>query len=221
MMVTSKKIKIHNESTIMFLQTKLLKKHSLKFAAAMSVAVVISLLSITSNAGAVATTVNSSIGSVISLFSSSGTVNINATPTGSGVQTIASDTVTVSTNDTAGYVLKLGETTAASALVSGSNNVVASSGTQASPVAQVVNTWGYRVDGIGGFLAGPTAAVSNTAIGALKFAAVPATASPDTLKTTATSAANDTTTVWYGIAVNTATPSGTYTNSVTYTAVAN
>jgi hypothetical protein len=167
------------------------------------------------------TTVSSAISPVISLLSSNGTVNINAIPTGSGVQTIGSDTVTVSTNDSAGYTLKLGETGASATLTSGSNTIAASSGTQASPVAETANSWGYRVDGVGGFGAGPTTAASNQAIGSSAFAAVPATASPNTLVTTGTTATNATTTVWYGVAVNTSVPSGTYTNSVTYTATAN
>ncbi len=85
-----------------------------------------------------------------------------------------------------------------------------------------VNTWGYRVDGIGGFGAGPTSAQSSAAIsGSIKFAAVPATGSPNTIKTTTGTASSDTTSVWYGIAANTTQPNGTYTNSVTYTATAN
>jgi len=172
-------------------------------------------------ANAATTSVNSSIGSIMSLFTTSGTVAINATPSAGGVQTIASDTITVSTNGASGYTLQLAETTATSALVSGGNSIPASAGTFGTPVAQAVNTWGYRVDGIGGFGAGTTTAASNAAIGAIKFAAVPATASPATIKTTAGTATNDITTVWYGVAVNTSTPSGSYTNSVTYTAVAN
>lgn len=179
--------------------------------------------SVNVNAATTSTTISSTLGSVISLLSSSGTVNINATPTGAGVQTIASDTVTVSTNATAGYTLKLGETAASTDLVSGSDTIPAvTGGTFASPTALTANSWGYRVDGAGGFGAGaPTEAVSNEPISSTTFAAVPATASPDTLKTTATTAANDTTLVWYGIAVDTTAASGTYTNSVTYTATAN
>lgn len=180
------------------------------------------ILSLAPSAHAITTTVSSAIGSTINLFTSSGTVTINATPTSGGVQTIAADTVTVSTNDASGYTLKLAETTGTSTLTSGSNTIPASSGTQASPIVQAANTWGYRVDGIGGFGAGPTSGASNAAIsGSIKFAAVPATASPDTIKTTATTASSDVTSVWYGVAVNTSTPSGTYTNSVTYTATAN
>ena len=167
------------------------------------------------------TTISSSIGSVISLLSSNGTVNVNVTPTGSGAQTIASDTVTVSTNDASGYTLQLGETGASSNLVSGSNTLPASSGTQTTPVAQAANTWGYRVDSLGGFGAGPTSGATSQAIGAVKFAAVPATGSPNTLVTTSGTASNATTTVWYGVAANTSQASGTYTNSVTYTVTAN
>jgi len=176
---------------------------------------------VTASALTTGTTISSSLSPVISLLTSNGTVSLNAIPSGSGVQTIASDTVTVSTNNSAGYTLKLGETTASSSLVSGGDSIVASTGTQASPIAQTANSWGYRVDGVGGFGAGTTSAASSQAIGAVKFAAVPATASPDTLVTTSTTASNATTTVWYGLAVNTTAANGTYTNSVTYTATTN
>lgn len=178
--------------------------------------------SVQANALTTNTTVSSKIGSIISVLTSSGTVNVDATPSPTGVQTIANDLVTVSTNNASGYTLQLNEQAAVSALVSGGNSIPASAGTATTPVVQALNTWGYRVDGAGGFGAGPTTTAANAAIsGSIKFAAVPATASPDTIKTTATTATNDTTKVYYGVAVNTATPSGTYTNAVTYTAVTN
>ncbi len=174
------------------------------------------------SAATASTTVSSVVSPVISLFTTNGTVNVNATPTGSGVQTIASDTVTVSTNDSSGYTLQLAETGASGTLTSGGNTIAASAGTQTTPVVMANNTWGYRIDSIGGFGAGPTAPASNAAVsGTIKFAAVPATASPNTIKTTSGTASNDTTSVWYGVAVNTTQPTGTYTNSVTYTATAN
>jgi len=168
-----------------------------------------------------ATTISSTLSPVISLLTSDGTVNVNVVPTGSGAQTIASDTVTVSTSDSSGYTLNLAETGASSNLVSGGNTIPTSSGSQASPAVMAANTWGYRVDSLGGFGAGPTSGQSSAAIGGIKFAAVPATGSPDTIKTTSGTASNDTTTVWYGVAANTSQPTGTYTNSVTYTATAN
>lgn len=167
------------------------------------------------------TTISSAVSSVISLLTTSGTVNINAVPTGAGVQTTASDTITVSTNDAAGYTLSLAETGVSTSLVSGSDTIVQTTGTKASPVALVAGKWGYRVDGIGGFGAGPTSSGSNAAIGSVTFAAVPGSGSPDTLKTTSAPATSDTTTVWYSVAVDTSQPAGTYTNSVTYTATAN
>jgi hypothetical protein len=184
--------------------------------------VALGLATIPMFADAATTTVSSAVASVITVFTTSGTVNIDTTPTGSGVQTIASDTVTISTNDSAGYTLKLGETTGTTTLTSGGNTIPASSGTQTTPVVMATNTWGYRVDSLGGFGVGPTSPASNAAIsGTIKFAGVAASGSPNTIKTTATTASNDTTTVWYGVATTTAQPSGTYTNSVTYTAVAN
>lgn len=176
---------------------------------------------LTAYADTTGTTVSSVVGSTIGVLTTNGAVNINTTPTAGGVQTTASDTVTVSTNNSAGYTLKIGETTASSTLVSGGNSIPAISGSQAASAALTANTWGYRVDDVGDFGAGPTTGISNTSIGTVTYAAVPVTASPDTLKNTATTASNDTTTVWYSVAVNTAKPSGTYTNSVTYTATTN
>jgi hypothetical protein len=182
---------------------------------------VISGATMIASASTASTTISSTLSPVISLFTTSGTVNVNVTPTGAGAQTIANDVATVSTNDASGYTLQLAETGASSNMVSGSNTLPATSGTFASPAALTANSWGYRVDGAGGFGAGPTTSASNTAIGAIKFAAVPATASPATLKTTAGTASSDTTNIWYSVAANTSQASGTYTNSVTYTATAN
>jgi hypothetical protein len=172
-------------------------------------------------AATASTTINSAISSVISVFTTSGTVAVNVTPTGAGAQTIASDTLTVSTNDTLGYTLQVADSSATTTLASGGNAIAASTGTQTTPIAQVANTWGYRVDNVGGFGAGPTTGQSSAAIGAIKFAGMPATGSPNTLKATATTASNDVTTVWYGVAATTAQPTGTYSGTVTYTATAN
>ena len=167
------------------------------------------------------TTINSQINSTISLLTSNGTVNVNVIPSAAGAQTTSSDTVTVSTNNSAGYNLQLATSTANRALTSGSNTIAAASGTFAAPAALTANTWGYRVDGLGTFGAGPTSALSSQSISSTTFAGVPASTTPQTLKTTSSTASNDTTTVWYSVAANTTQPSGTYTNSVTYTAVAN
>lgn len=191
--------------------------------AAISVAGLLGFVVTPAIAGAAtsSTTVQSHIGSVISAMTSGPTVTADVTPTGAGAQTISSDTVTVSTNNTLGYTLQLADADATTTLTSGSNTIAASSGTQASPIVQAVNTWGYHVDNVGGFGAGTTAAQTSTAIGSVTFAGVPASSAPNTIKTTSTTAASDTTKVWYGVAADTTQPNGTYTDSVTYTATAN
>lgn len=152
---------------------------------------------------------------------SSGTANVPITPGGGTTCTTASDTVTVSTGSSTGYTLQLAASDGSNDLTSGSSTISASTGTQSSPTALVANSWGYRVDGVGGFGAGPTTAGVNTAVPTEPFAAVPIAASPDTIASTSSSATNEATDVWYGVCVDAATPAGTYVDTVTYTAVVN
>lgn len=167
------------------------------------------------------TIINANIGSTISI-TTSGTVNLNVTPTLAGAATSSSDTVTVATNNSAGYVLALEDVDADTDLDDGaSNSIAAHAGTIGTPTTLANNSWGYRVDGAGGFGAGPTSAQSSQANLTGTWAGVPANGAADTLKTTASPAAGDTTTVWYGVKADTSKPDGTYTNTVLYTATAN
>lgn len=166
------------------------------------------------------TVVNADIAAVISMTTST-PITINITPTGGGVVSSLSDSVSVSTNNSTGYFLTLADADANTNLVSGANNIAAHAGTQASPTVLANNTWGYRVDSVGGFGAGPTSAETNNGSSTTIWAGVPATGFPNTLKTTSSTAANDITTVWYGVRVNTTLPSGIYTDTVTYTATTN
>jgi hypothetical protein len=167
------------------------------------------------------TTINATIGSTISMTTSS-TVAIAVTPTASGAMSSASDTVSVTTNNATGYALTLANGDATTSLANGANTILADAGTQGTPTAGLTNNrWGYRVDGVGGFGAGPTTAESNVASSARSWAGVPATGAPNTLKTTAATASADTTTVWYGVKADTTKPNGVYTDSVTYTATTN
>lgn len=178
--------------------------------------VVASAISTTAN-----TTVNATVSSVISMTTST-TVAIGITPTASGAMSSSSDAVSVSTNNSLGYTLTLADTDATTTLVSGANTIAADSGTQAVPSASLtLNRWGYRVDSIGGFGAGATTAETNIASSAFKWAGVPATGAPNTIKSASTTATNDITTVWYGVKVDTSKPNGVYTDSVTYTATTN
>lgn len=167
------------------------------------------------------TVVNANISSTVGLLTSNGTVDLSTDPAGSGSQTQASDTVTVSTNDTAGYTLKLASSTALNTMDSGTDTVAASTGTQASPTALIANQWGYRIDGLAGFGVGTTTAVHDAAPTGVTFAAVPVSSAPDTIQNTNTTATNAITTVWYGLSADTSLPTGNYTNTVTYTVVTN
>lgn len=156
--------------------------------------------------------------------SSNGTVNINVIIGASTTCTNQSDTVGVTTDSSTGYTLSLNDSTTNSNLHgSGATVIPTSSSTQSSPSALSANTWGYRVDDIGGFGAGPTSASSNVAPTSTTFAAIPiSSAGGDTLATSS-SPADPTvnTSVWYGICVNATIPADTYTSTVVYTAVVN
>ena len=166
------------------------------------------------------TTINATVGSVISI-STGTTVAIALTPTAGGVVSSVSDTVTVSTNNSTGYALTLANSDATRNLVSGGNTILPHAGTQASPTALAANTWGYRVVSVGGFGATAYSAESNNGSSSSTWAGVPATGSANTLKTTATTASGDTTTVWYGVKADSTKPGGTYSDTVTYTATTN
>jgi len=165
------------------------------------------------------TTINATVGSTISI-TTSGTVTLAITPTGTGSASSASDTVTVNTNNATGYKLQLANSSATDAtLANGANTIGAASGTFASPAALGNNTWGYHIDGVP--FTGTATAQTNVASLTGTWAKVPLSASPDQIKTTASTATNDTTTVWYGAMADTTKPNGTYTGTVTYTATTN
>ena len=165
------------------------------------------------------TTITATVASVISI-SSSGTVAIGITPVSGGSQTSASDTITVSTNNSTGYVLTLADSDATTTLVNGANTISAHAGTQAAPTALANNTWGYAVPALGSFDASYTT-ITNATSSASKWAGVPASGAPNTIKTTAVTASGDTTTVWYSAKADTTKPNGAYADTVTYTATTN
>ncbi len=167
------------------------------------------------------TVINATINSVITI-STATPIAISLTPSfAGGVVSSASDTVTVSTNNALGYTLTLADADTNTNLVNGANNIAAHTGTQASPTALANNTWGYRIVSVGGFGATAYSAETNNASSTSTWAGVPSSASPNTIKTTSSTATGDTTTVWYGVKVNTSIPNGVYTDTVTYTATTN
>lgn len=153
-------------------------------------------------------TVNGAISIATSGSAASGTVTIPAvTPTSGGNASVASETVTVTTNNTSGYDLTLSMSSASAdnALHSGANSLPA--GTVASP-----SSWGFSTS---------SATLSDQPVGSLTgtFQPVPMAAAPASLKSTAAAAiTGDTTSVYYGLSADSSQPSGVYTGTVTYTA---
>lgn len=162
------------------------------------------------------TTINATVASVITM-TTSGSVGINITPVTGGAQSSASDTVTISTNNSAGFDLTLANSDATLTLTKGGDTIAAHAGTYASPTALANNSWGYAVGGLGTFDASYSA-LSNVTSSATKWAGVPASGSPQNIKSTSSTASGDTTTVWYSAKADPTKPNGSYTDTVTYTA---
>ncbi len=165
------------------------------------------------------TTITANVGAAISITTNS-PVSFALTPTSGGVVSSSSDTVTVNTNNATGYTLTLEDADASTTLTSGGNNFTAHSGTFASPTALSSGTWGYALASAGGFDASYSTETSNGS-STSKWAGVPASGSAVTIKTTGTSATNDTTTVWWAAKADNTQPNGVYTDTVTYTATTN
>lgn len=153
------------------------------------------------------------------------TAVIDVTPSaGSTSCSVAKADVQVLTDSSTGYTLSITDSDTDTTLKNGgSGTIAATSGTAASPSTLTTNTWGYRVNSISGFGAGPTSPLASGAIPAVTFAALPSSAgTPDTIATQATPSNPSTiTSVWYGVCVNASIPNGAYSDAVTYTVVVN
>lgn len=169
--------------------------------------------------------INATVADAISV-STPGAVTIAITPATGGRLTSSSDVVTVSTNKSTGYNLSVADQDATTTMVNGANNITASAGTKTAPITLATNTWGVAVvtstlgigtNGFDASYAVETSSSSSTS----KWAGMPATGSPMTLKSTASAAVGDTTTVWYAAKADLSIPSGTYSDTVTYTATTN
>lgn len=195
--------------------TNFIKRHSAKLALSI---ISLGLVAVPMSVRAADTTVSVDVVGVITVFTTSGTVTLGAlTPDATGVQSTNKDTVTVTTNDSDGYTLTLKDADTTYTLASGGDTFAASSGTPASPITLINNTWGWRVDALAGFGSGPTSVISSAAPSALTFAAIPANGSPYTINSAAAEG-SEVTEVWYSARALNTQPSGTYTDLVTYTA---
>lgn len=164
-----------------------------------------------------------SYGSCTLTLTSDGATSVNVVPTPAGKCTVQKDAVSVLTNNTTGYTLTAKTSTGNNDMTGASASIAASSATPASPTILAMNTWGYRVDSLAGFGAGPTSAQSSGSVPSVTFAAVPASDESPTAIASSTGAANpaQVTDVWYGVCADSSLPSDTYTTTVVYTAVTN
>ena len=181
----------------------------------------------------VTATVSSGAYSITLTVTPNVTLNLVSSPT--GAMTVGKAQVSAQTNSPNGYKLYLGMTGTNSTtndLIHSTNSSyrLHSNGTFASPVALTDNTWGYAVEksiadttGLtNGFDASYSEMESATPTSA-KFAAVPISTSAQQLinKTTSGNAGNPNIFyVYYGAMANYSAASGSYTNKVLYTGVA-
>ena len=138
-------------------------------------------------------------------------VNFDVVPTQSGAFSSSAATLSVSTNNETGYSLYLstanGESTLTSLNPSVTNTIGAVSGTvEESGFGD--NTWGYNLS-------------EGTPSGSLTYQAVPSDSTVQQGFGSEGPTASDTYTLTFGTKVNTSLPSGTYSNQVVVSVVAN
>lgn len=177
------------------------------------------------------TSVNVAVNPVINITDgNSGTTTIPAiTPTSAGRMSAATDSLAVTSNDSAGYKVTIQMTGSTNTLNSGGNSIAAAIGTTTTPAVLSANSWGFCVPSNSGNGSYTTVfgtcdgSLSSAAISSNTYAAVPkSTDTPFILFNTASSSVgNYNTVVTFAAAVDNSTPSGTYTGTVVFTAVTN
>lgn len=130
-------------------------------------------------------------------IATSGNVSLSVTPTSTGTLASSSGTVTVTSTDVVGYKLYI-RSISSTNMVNGATNIPTSA--NGAPAALAVNTWGYNLDASANFT-GMT--LSDVLI----------------RNRTGPYTSGDVTTVTYGVNVDNAKQSGSYSNTVIYTAV--
>lgn len=162
-------------------------------------------------------------GSCSITLTSSVSLSADITPSGAATCTVVKDDVSVRTGSSTGYTLQVSDSDTDTGLnKSGGGTIAATTGTRTAPSTLTANKWGYRIDNLAGFGAGPTSAASNVSIPAVQFAGMPVLGSADLIATKASAASvAEVTPVWYGLCLNTSIPTGSYTDTVIYTAITN
>jgi hypothetical protein len=155
-----------------------------------------------------------------------GLVEFSLTPLFNDGLAAAPNTAVVSTNVFTGYNLKLStNSTTENALLpkddGSAARIGAVDGTSSAPKKLGVNEWGYAVAGESGFGAAGTYAKPDSDS---KWAGMPKKGSAEAnvaVKTTNRAAANDQTTIYYGVKAGMNLPPDDYTQTVIYTVTAN
>jgi hypothetical protein len=151
------------------------------------------------------TTVNVQVGSTITLSGASAAV-VNITPalgsTGTSVQTLS-----VTTNSSSGYQLKIEMNDANKNLVYSINNITPTTNGTSAAVLQN-DSWGYNFS-------------DSSPVAATTFLTIPNKGAPTTIRSENAGATAQATYVTFGALPTANLPSGTYTGQVLYTAVAN
>ncbi len=156
---------------------------------------------------------------------------LNLTPSADGLMTVVADDITVLTSSPNGYELYLemtGENASTNSLLNtaDNNSALTSSGTYESPQPLTNGSWGYALSSSedvilssNGFDSNYDTMESATPTGS-KFASIPTSAENAQKIAESEEWGEDLITVYYGLRANTQTVSGTYTNKVLYTALA-
>ena len=200
------------------------------FLAAFFVPVIVYSLVVSNNGVYADTTVGANVTRpAYSLFISvEPQVSLAIVATSNGVMTVGQSTVQVGTNSDNGYRLYLGMTGTSNALIhtTDSTKQLTSSGTFEDPVALTNSTWGYAIPSstsvllsTNGFDESYTTQSSASPTSA-KFASIPVSTATAKQIAQSSSAGDDDIPVYYGVRAGFETPTGTFQNTVIWTALA-
>ena len=157
------------------------------------------------------TKVNLTVQPVIAVSAADNAVSVDVTPTQGGTFEKDATTLSVSTNNETGYSLYLSTANGKSTLASLNPSVTNTIGAVAGTVSEDGfgdNTWGYNLS-------------EGTPSGSLTYQAVPSDSTVQQGFGSEGPTASDTYTLTFGTKVNTSLPSGTYSNQVVVSVVAN
>ena len=226
---TKKKVGLKQSRTFRGIVLGVVPVFGLAFSAAFLASSIFAPIN-TSNAAETVVTANVTYGAYSLSLSTESSVTLNLVADVDGAMAVTQSNVSTSTSSPGGYKLFLSmvDTAPNNYLVHtlDANKKITSSGTFTNPVALTNGTWGYAIPhstatvlNTNGFDASYTAQTSGST-NSSTFAAVPV---GEPIKIAQTSTSNSTPNVipvYYGARVGFETASGSYTNTVLYTAVA-